>query len=238
MRKMMAKSPEERYQSYNHLLDELKKLEGIEEVEETPAPEAPKTSRPVRQPPGETKKKAPAFLLIVPVLILAGLAGYLVFGAGGGDAPPSAPTQKEDKATVNTLSVRVEPPSPAADSEDGLFLVEEENEPVGLSLVEQPFEKLTDDSYRFFGSIVNMGRESVDGIHIEVALIDVFGDLIAKQAIQVEPAVVMPGESARYSILLKDAGQRFERYSIRVWDISDPEKDIPLLEPGEEPSPQ
>ena len=67
-----------------------------------------------------------------------------------------------------------------------------ERGPVTIALTENLFEALEGGNFRYYGTIVNLWDESLDAIHVEVTLLDVFDDPVNSQDIRTVPDVIMP----------------------------------------------
>ncbi len=73
-----------------------------------------------------------------------------------------------------------------------------------VSILDSKIEQLEDDSYRVFGNLRNLGNDKVRAVVVGVTLKNIFEEAIARQEIEAEPQIILPGEQARFSVLFRD----------------------------------
>ncbi|MCG6873191.1 MAG: protein kinase [Gammaproteobacteria bacterium] len=231
IRRMMAKKPEGRYLSYDHLIDDLGRLEKRLESEAvgpepavtggTRPPDAAPATVPVRDRP-----LPPAPLesgwgfgtwLLIGFAVVAG-AYFLLRN----DSPPpevaSEPravatgTSNPPPAVVDPVQAPAAGPAPASVAP-----------PVLVDVVSPLVELLGEGRLRVFGSLRNNEARTLESLQVHVTLFDDYNSELASQSAFTEPKVVLPGESARFSLLFHDAGN-MERYELRVIEAPAPRR--------------
>ena len=236
IRKMMAKNPDDRFLSYDQLIDELTRLKKSFQALEAKTDDEMTTSW---QQPESTADPGSAYnaqmdqtvmiparssgssfrippKLMIPVAILV-LLGFFVFMSGR--FSPTKQAEKDNKVKLDKTgraeevvlyhlpSSKPEGARPAATG------------PVEIEITHYTIEEITENSYRVYGSIRNMGTNSVQKLSVEVALINVFNEGISTQNILTEPRVIMPGEMARFSLVFKEV-EFLDHYIIKASDES------------------
>jgi serine/threonine protein kinase len=239
IRKMMAKNPDDRFLSYDQLIDELARLkksfqalEAKTDDEMTTSWQQPESIAdpgsaagaynsqmdqtvmiPARSS-GSSFRISPKLMISVAIIVLL---GFFVFMSGW--FSPTKQPEKDNKVKLDKTgraeevvlyhlpSSKPEGARPAATG------------PVEIEITHHTIEEIDENSYRVYGSIRNMGTNSVQKLSVEVALINVFNEGISTQNILTEPRVIMPGEIARFSLVFKEV-EFLDHYIIKASDES------------------
>jgi hypothetical protein len=159
---------------------------------------------------GSSFRIPPKLLISVAIIVLL---GFFVFMSGR--FSPTKQAEKDNKVKLDKTgraeeivlyhlpSSKSEGARPAATG------------PVEIEITHHTIEEIAENSYRIYGSIRNMGTNSVQKLSVEVALINVFNEGISTQNILTEPRVIMPGELARFSLVFKEV-EFLDHYIIKA----------------------
>jgi len=241
IRKMMAKNPDERFMSYDQLIQELTKLKKsfqalqIEGAESTVTEQAPTTSTEANNPYTNTTQLSQTvmipqklsssssssitkFLTPIAVLILLVFFGLIFKSGMKEDTTPINHYAPVAKATVETVVTK--------ELEEVVNDVPANN-PVEIEITHHAIEEMEDDSLRVYGTIRNTGTDSINNLSVEVAFVTWYDETIQEQEILTEPKVILPGEHARFSLVFKDFVEDWDRYIIRSSEETAEGSDLP-----------
>jgi serine/threonine protein kinase len=239
IRKMMAKNPDDRFLSYDQLIDELTRLKKSFQALEAKTDDEITTSW--QQPEsiadlssaagtydtqmdqtvmiqarssGSSSRIPPKLLISVAIL---SILGFVVFMSGRFFSTEQA--EKDNNAKLGKTGRAEEIvlyQLPSNKPEEAKLVA---TGPVEIEIAQHTIEEMAENSYRVYGSIRNMGTNSIQELSVEVSLINVFNEGISTQNILTEPKVIMPGEIARFSLVFKEA-EFLDHYIIKASDVS------------------
>ena len=230
IRKMMAKIPAQRYTSYDVLVADLDRFEKNQQEAigsgslNTPQTKTEQYSATSFYDPeiGMTRILAPEkkdatlgnmannfkpvmvnfkpfFKILVPVFILLALVIFINIG--------------KDSSIKKTRPAEVT--NTALDDENNDDQYEVLHTSTNINIIKDELEKMEGGTYRFFGSAINMEKETVQNVHVQVIIFDEYDEVMTKQSLKTEPTVILPGEKARYSILVEHAAD-FKSYEVEI----------------------
>ncbi|MFC1664109.1 serine/threonine protein kinase [Pseudomonadota bacterium] len=229
IRKMMAKKPDSRYLSYDHLIEALSTLQGKIEPAQANALGANQTDDPKLtkvQPVSATLisastvnnkgKGMPAFLKLGAAMGVL-IATYFIFQQWSDSPATPSPTTKVTHNSNISPPLR---PSPARQLNAAPPI---ESQPIELSIdptaIQSMVEKIDDTTYRIFGTIRNLRAEPIQKLMVEVALIDEFDEVLSRLEAPAEPSLILSGESTRFSILFKNV-ENFKQHEITLLETA------------------
>jgi len=226
IRKMMAKKADDRFLSYDALLLELSRVEGKlrEEMEPEKDPEESMDLKVKTIPQGTidlgtSNKQAsvahtefvgndpvPLRYKVVAALAIAVLA---FFGYQKWSEPPTLDEGLQAAAPpagikIESFQERVQPGEPIKRSSAAIAEPATIGDVSQVSVTDSKMEQLDQATYRIFGTVRNLGTDKVKSVFVEVALRNIFEEVIASRKIEAEPRVILPGELARFSVLFKN----------------------------------
>jgi serine/threonine-protein kinase len=205
IRRMMAKTPDARYLSYEHLITELDQIEARVRAQAQQAAEAP-VPAPVTYSSAAGGQRGASWWMLAAV---AAAAGVLYLGFSGRDAP-QPPSVADHPPPRPSATPRVAAPPEAAPAEAPA------GRPADLAVAQSFVEILDVDRVRVFGSLRNMEAGPVRDLHLEITLYNAVDAVLARQVIEPVPAALLVGETARFSALFGGAAG-MERYDVRAW---------------------
>lgn len=225
IRKMMAKKPDDRYLNYNALLLDLDRVEAkLKEEAEMAEDDAGLIALNVKTVPQGTsipdtqnaQRPAPVtfnrfasdgrmpmqYKLVLALVLIGGVYWahhqWQAFDSNVGTeqslSPPAGITIESVRETVE-LAETTPVSGPVQVTSGDLSQV---------TVIDSNIEKLDDTTFRVFGSLRNLGTEKVRGVFVQVALKNLFDEVIASRDIEAEPQIILPGEQARFSVLFKN----------------------------------
>ena len=226
IRKMMAKKPDDRFLSYDSLLLELSRVEAkLKEEEDIQDPEASsadvrvktmthsaaiidvptqRQSTPVTYSGFVAESGMPLqYKLLTAIVVGAGVYwGYQKWQDDRAiqtatESVVTAPSVSKEPVPEVVKRVKTIPPAPKKILPDNGDLSQ-------VSILDSKIEQLEDDSYRVFGNLRNLGNDKVRAVVVGVTLKNIFDEAIARQEIEAEPQIILPGEQARFSVLFKN----------------------------------
>lgn len=227
IRKMMAKKADDRYLNYNALLLDLSRIEaklkeelGVAEPDEDPA-DLQVATLPNATVIADSQDGAPGtpvtfnrfvgegpmalqYKIVLAVLLLGG--GYWFYQKWQNYEPEkSAAATPAAPSGVKIESVRESVQPARAGPEPAVAPVPEPSgDLTQVTVIDSNIEKLEETTFRVFGSLRNLGTDKVRGVYVDVALNNLFDEVIVHRAIEAEPHVILPGEQARFSVLFKN----------------------------------
>jgi serine/threonine protein kinase len=239
IRKMMAKNPDDRFLSYDQLIDELTRLKKSFQALEAKTDDEMTTSwqqpESIADPSsaagtydtqmdqtvmiqarssGSSSRIPPKLLISVAILVVL---GFVVFMSGrffsteqadkDNNVKPDKTGRAEEVVLYQLPSNKPEAARPVATG------------PVEIEITQHTIEEMAENSYRVYGSIRNMGTNSIQELSVKVSLINLFNEGISTQNILTEPKVIMPGEIARFSLVFKEV-EFLDHYIINALDES------------------
>jgi hypothetical protein len=218
IRKMMAKNPDGRYLSYDHLINDLAQVEARLAAEQKPVEEAPPAASTTRAPAavtGEAGLPIALKLVAVAAVLWFGYLGVSHFGAEEKPEPVAAPVlppaaRPAPQEVAAPAPAQRAAPAPSA----GRLLTD--RRPADAAIQSTFVEIIDQHSFRVFGTLRNMESEPIDGLQVEAMVFDAGNEFLAEQSAQCEPKVVLPGESARFSILFKEVDS-MDHYEVRAY---------------------
>lgn len=227
IRKMMAKNPDDRFMSYDQLIQELTKLKkgfqvlqidetGTNDSEPLPAPST-ELSNPNINPTqlsqtvmipqklsSSSSSNFTRFLTPAAVLVLIGFF-VLIFKLGTEtDTGSTSLNTPEVRATTEPRVTKELPPV-----EKSISML-----PAEIEIINHDFEEMEDGSLRVYGKIRNTGTSSINDLIVEAALVNLYDAPLYEQKLLAEPRVILPGEFARFSFVFKNA-EYSDHYIIR-----------------------
>ena len=229
IRKMMAKKPDGRYLSYDHLIEALSALQGKIETAHPVEPGTNQSNIPTLtkiRPVSETlvaaaaaknkRRGVPAWLKVG---IAAGVLIVTYFGFQQWSEPPIAPPPTT-KVIHNSNTA---PPLRRSPAGRLTAAPQMDSEPIELTIdptaIASMVEKIDDTTYRIFGTIRNLGTEPIQKLMVEVSLIDEFDEVLSKLQSPAEPSLILSGESTRFSILFKNV-ENFAQHEITLLETA------------------
>ncbi len=237
IRKLMAKKPNDRFFNYGQLIDELARLKKSIQARQTNESDRLGPTRDDHTVPEKTTKyfetkvdptvviptrssSGPSFhiprplMMLIVILILFGFFGLLIkFGINN---TPSEPVVAEI-TTINPVEEEIQNAVPISQPNFQSNSNMAETEPMEFEFQEHSIEEMGNNSYRVFGTIRNIGTTPIKNLSVRVNLLDLFDESIAEQEMQIEPATVLPGEYARFSIVFKEV-EFLDHYRINITD--------------------
>jgi serine/threonine protein kinase len=233
IRKMMAKNPDDRFLTYDQLINNLSQLKKSfqtlqagesqmaipEQVQATTTNlsgtgldvSIMKSTVKVPDKPIRQSFKFPTKLLMpIAVLILLCFFGVL-FKQGlksGPDSLNSGPSASKNAVALDDDQNAQDSPAP----------MDEGDESPEIEILKNEIEPLSDTRYRVYGTIRNIGTSAVKQLDVEVAFKDSFGEMIEEHHIQAEPPTILPGETGKFSLVFNDI-ESWDKYYLVVGDI-------------------
>jgi predicted Zn finger-like uncharacterized protein len=222
IRKMMAKNPDARYLSYDHLINDLTQVETRLAAEQKTIAEASTSSASTTQAPaaatGEQGLPIMFKLVAVAAVLWFGYLGIRHFGVDEQPvpAPVSAPVAQPAPPPLPAVPAPTRDAAPVPSA--GPLLADRR---LADTAIQTAFVEIIDESsFRIFGTLRNMESSPVDGLEVEAMVFDADNEFLAEQSAQCEPKVVLPGESARFSILFRDV-KNMDHYEVRAFTYED-----------------
>jgi len=212
IRKMMAKHPDGRQLSYDALLVDLDLLAA--RLASGPAEDAGSApSRPVRRPVYRERAGSGwtgRLLLLMFALVVVGIGWQLLYRPD----VPSVPIAAAKRAAPR-------PPEPILNPVSREHLAAPTStvprkRGANVKMSESFIEIMPDERVRVFGTLRNQEPETLRNLSVEISLYTEQDLLIAEASGTTEPPVVLPGESARFSVVF-DRVSDVHHYSARGW---------------------
>ncbi len=230
IRKMMAKNPDDRFMSYDQLIQELTKLKKsfqvlqIDETETTDSEPPPAASTEFSNPniiptqlsqtmmiPQKMSSSSSAsftkFLTPIAVLVLIGFFVLIFkFGTGTDTSSKNLNTSANRPMTEHHVTEELAPITKVVTKA-----------PDEIEITSHDIEEMEDSRLRVYGKIRNTGTKPIKNLVVEVAFVDWSDSTIQEQKLMAEPRVILPGEFARFSLVFKNV-EYWDHYIIRSAD--------------------
>jgi len=217
IRKMMAKHPDGRHLSYDALAQDLDQLAARLAAPAESDPDKPASAR--RAPPARPVYREPEAPGWGRRLLLAG-ALLVVIGAGWRLTRSPGPAEPAEPVVASRPAAPVPPPAilhPASTehlAEPAVLAPRKRG--ADVKVAQSLLELLPDEKVRVFGTLRNQETGPVRNLVVEISLYTDTDLLIAEASGPTEPPVVLPGETARFSVVFGRVSD-VHHYTVRGW---------------------